>query len=293
MKDYLKFLEGKARFTAWLVVFFVLLFSVPPLMASEMKLTAKIFGIVVIVAISTALWIWRIQTIKRMQRKARVVLNLNDRFWLNEHISFYKHLSAADKKVFEDRIGLFVAEIAIVEVGQTMPQKSTCLYVASSAVIAFWGLPYWNYGDLAEVIVYPTNFNEDNTLNDHGVVSGKVHHGGLMDNTMVLSLPSLKSGFKLLDARNVGIHEFAHMLDKADESIDGIPAFLNENERKIWSSLVERDLHRRVKQSKFNQYGFTSEEEFFAVLMETYRENPKRVQKRYPELFEILDHHLK
>jgi Mlc titration factor MtfA (ptsG expression regulator) len=293
MKDYLKFLEGKARFTAWLVVFFVLLFSVPPLMASEMKLTAKIFGIVVIVAISTALWIWRIQTIKRMQRKARVVLNLNDRFWLNEHISFYKRLTAADKTVFEDRIGLFLAEISVIEVGQNMPQKFTCLYVASSAVIAFWGLPYWNYGELREVLVYPTNFNEDNTLDEQGHFSGKVHHGGLMDNTMVLSLPSLKNGFKLLDAKNVGIHEFAHMLDKADENIDGIPAFLNAEERKIWSALVDRDLHRQIKQSKFNPYGFTSEVEFFAVLMETYRENPKRVEKRYPELFEILDRHLK
>jgi Mlc titration factor MtfA (ptsG expression regulator) len=293
MKDYFKFLEGRARFTAWLVVFFVLLFSVPPLMASEMKQTAKVFGIVVIVAVSTALWIWRIQTVKRMQRKARIVLNLNDRFWLNEHILFYKRLSAADKTVFEDRIGLFLAEITIAEVGQTMPQKSTCLYVASSAVIAFWGLPYWNYGELTEVIVYPTNFNEYNAVDNNGVVSGKVYHGGMMDNAMVLSLPSLKSGFKLLDARNVGIHEFSHMLDKADESIDGIPVFLNEDERKIWASLVEHDLHRRVKQSKFNPYGFTSEEEFFAVLMETYRENPKRVQKRYPELFEILDRYLK
>ena len=86
MKSYLSFLEGKARFTAWLVVFFILLFSVPPLMASEMKITAKFFGIIVIVAISTALWIWRIQTVKRMQRKARIMLNLNDRFWLNQHI---------------------------------------------------------------------------------------------------------------------------------------------------------------------------------------------------------------
>jgi Mlc titration factor MtfA (ptsG expression regulator) len=292
MNDYMKFLEGKARFTSWLVVFFVLLFSVPPLMASEMKLMAKIFGIVVIVAISTALWIWRIQTIKRMQRKARVVLNLNDRFWLKEHIVFYNRLSSADKIVFEDRIGLFLAEITIVEVGQTIPQKSTCLYVASSAVIAFWGLPYWNYGELTEVIIYPSNFDEGNALDEHGAVSGKVHHGGLMDNTMVLSLPTLKNGFKLLDARNVGIHEFAHMLDKADDSIDGIPAFLNEDERKIWASLVEHDLHRQVKQSKYNQYAFTSKEEFFAVLIETYRENPKRVQKRYPELFEILERHL-
>jgi Mlc titration factor MtfA (ptsG expression regulator) len=292
MKSYLSFLEGKARFTAWLVVFFILLFSVPPLMASEMKLTAKVFGIVVIVAISTALWIWRIQTVKRMQRKSRVILNLNDRFWLNQHISFYKKLSARDKIIFEDRIGLFLAEITITEIGKNTPQKSTCLYVSSAAVISFWGLPYWNYGELSEVIVYPENFNEDSSINQKGVISGKVHHGGLMDRTMVLSLPTLIKGFVLLDASNVGIHEFAHMLDKADETVDGIPAFINGEERLVWAALVDREMRRKVKQSKFNAYGLTSGEEFFAVLMEAYRENPKRIEKRYPELFAILEEHL-
>jgi len=293
MKSYMSFLEGKARFTAWLVVFFVLLFSVPPLMATEMKVAAKVLGIVVILAISTALWIWRIQTIKRMQRKARIMLNLNDRFWLNQHISFYKKLTPRDKIIFEDRIGLFLAEITITEVAKDAPQKSTCLYVAASAVISFWGLPYWNYGELSEVLVYPDNFNEDNTIDHKGVIAGKVHHGGLMDNTMVLSLSSLKRGFLLLDASNVGIHEFAHMLDKADESVDGIPAFIQGEERLIWASLVERELRRKVKQSTFNAYGLTSEEEFFAVLMEAYRENPRRIEKRYPELFAILEGHLK
>jgi Mlc titration factor MtfA (ptsG expression regulator) len=262
-------------------------------MASEMKVTAKVFGIVVIVAISTALWIWRIQTVKRMQRKARVMLNLNDRFWLNQHISFYRKLSARDKIIFEDRVGLFLAEITITEVGKSAPQKSTSLYVASSAVIAFWGLPYWNYGQLSEVLVYPDNFNEDNSIDHKGVIAGKVNHGGLMDNTMVLSLPTLIKGFILLDASNVGIHEFAHMLDKADETVDGIPAFLTGEERFVWAALVDRELRRKVKQSKFNAYGLTSEEEFFAVLMEAYRENPRRIEKRYPELFAILEEHLK
>ncbi len=262
-------------------------------MATEMKIAAKVLGIIVILAISAALWIWRIQTIRRMQRKARVMLNLNDRFWLNQHISFYKKLSARDKIIFEDRIGLFLAEITITEVGKDFPQKSTGLYVAASAVISFWGLPYWNYGELSEVLVYPDNFNEDNTIDPKGVIAGKVHHGGLMDSTMVLSLTSLKKGFVLLDASNVGIHEFAHMLDMADETVDGIPAFIKGEERLVWAALVERELRGKAKQPEFNANGLTSEEEFFAVLMEAYRENPRRIEKRYPELFAILEAHLK
>jgi len=292
MSDYLKFLERKARFSAWLIIFFFLLITVPVLLESEYKSTAKLFGILVIVLLSVALWFWRTQTIRNVKRKARIRINLNDRFWLNQHILFYKKLSNSDKIVFEDRIGLFLAEINITEVDKEIPEKDTCLYIASSAVIAFWGLPYWNYGELSEILVYPSNFTDDNKLDIKGSVLGKVHHGGLMDSTMILSLPAVIRGFALNDGRNVGIHEFSHLLDKEGDGINGIPFMLTSEERLVWSKIVERELKRPGHNSKLNPYAFTNKDEFFAVLMETYRENPNRIQKKYPELYDILTAHL-
>lgn len=292
MKNYLSFLEGKARFAAWLSIFFLLLITVPILIQSDFKVLAKVVGVIVIVTLSIALWYWRTQTIRKMKRLARIRLNLNDRFWLNEHIPFYKLLNNSDKIVFEDRIGLFLAEIKITEIDKEVADKATCLYVASSAIITFWGLPYWNYGDLSEVLVYPNDFTHSNEINDNGNVQGKVHHGGLMDATMILSLPSLVNGFKLNDSRNVGIHEFAHLLDKHDESIDGLPFMLSKEERSIWANVVEHELRKKQKGSKIDPYAYTNESEFFAVLMETYRENPNRISKKYPELFHLLESNL-
>jgi hypothetical protein len=292
MKNYLSFLEGKARFSAWLIIFFILLLTVPILLKSDFKVLAKLIGVIVILTLSVALWIWRTQTIRNIKRKARVSLDLNDRYWLNDHILFYQNLNKKAKTIFEDRIGLFLAEIKITEVGKEITEKSTCLYVASSAVITFWGLPYWNYGELSEVLVYPYDFITSNGIDEKGIVQGKIHHGGLMDSTMILSLTSLINGFKLNDSKNVGIHEFTHLLDKADDSIDGLPFYLSKDEIRIWTRVFEKELISKKGISKINPYAFKNQSEFFAVLMETYIENPIRIKKRYPELFEILERNL-
>lgn len=293
MNDYLKFLEGRARFSAWLIVFFLLLITIPALMGSELKLAAKWFGVAVIALLSIALWIWRTQTVRRVKRKARIPINLNDKYWLNEHIPFYKFLKTADKKIFEDRIALFLAEVVIAEVGKEIPQKSTCFYVASSAVIAFWGLPYWNYGELSEVLVYPEDFTEDNRPDPSGAFQGKVHHGGIMDATMILSLPALKRGFDLSkDGKNVGIHEFAHLLDKSDRSIDGIPFIIDEVDRRVWLGLIGHYLRKKNIREVIGAHAASNPAEFFAALVELYRENPERLEKRFPELYILMEKEL-
>lgn len=292
MKDYINHIESKSRFAAWIGVFFILLITIPILLKSDLKFLAKIVGVMVILTLTVALWYWRTRTIREIKRKARIRFNLNDRYWLTNNISFYKELTNTDKKIFEDRLGLFLAEIKITEIGKEVPDKSTCFYVGSSAIITFWGLPYWNYGELSEVLVYPDNFTTDNNINGQGNIQGKVHQGGLMDSTMILSLPALIKGFKLYDSQNVGIHEFAHLLDKQDDSIDGIPFMFSEEDRKIWSMIVEREIKKKRVKTKIDAYALTNESEFFAVLMETYRENPNRVKKKYPELYRILESNL-
>lgn len=293
MKDYLNFLEKKSRFGAILIVLFLVLITIPALLVSDNKVIAKALGIILVALLSIALWFWRMQSFRKIRNKARIQLNLNDRYWLNEHITFYKALSKGDKKIFEDRIGLFLAEMRISEIGKEIADKSTCLYVACSAIITFWGLPYWNYGELSEVLIYPENFTEDNVIDHKGNVLGKVHHGGLMDSTMILSLPSLIYGFSLSDSKNVGIHEFSHLLDKEDESIDGLPCMFSKEDRVIWSNIVEKELHKKHSDFKLNGYAYTDKSEFFAVLMETFRENPDRIKKKFPELYDILLSYLK
>lgn len=287
---YIDYLKSKGRFAVWIFTFLFLLATIPLLLNTNNTSTAKFFGVFVLVLIVFALWVWRIQTRKRADRLARVRLTTNETHWLNKHIPFYSNLNKEQKRIFEDRVGIFLAEITITEVDNDVPEKSTCLYVASSAIIAYWGLPYWNYGDLSEVLVYPSNFDMNNALNKRGLVSGKVHHGGLLDNTMILSLPALIHGFEnKSDKSNVGIHEFAHLLDKADGSIDGLPFMLKREDKQYWIDLIEREISKiQSSASNINAYGATNRPEFFAVITEYYKERPQLLKNKHPELFDMM-----
>jgi Mlc titration factor MtfA (ptsG expression regulator) len=292
MNNYFKFLEGKARFSAWLIVLFITLLCIPLLLNSDHKVLAKIVGVSIVVLFSVALWYWRTQTLRKIKMQARIKLNLNDRFWLNEHIPYYKVLSKSNKTIFEDRLGLFLAEIRIKEIGKEMPEKETCLYVASSAIIAFWGLPYWNYGELTEVLVYPKDFNELNEMHNNGSGQRNIHHGGLIDSTMFLSLDSLVKGFKKLDGQNVGIHESLHLISKNDHFIDGVPGLFSIQDQKLWNELIETELIGLVKQGILDNYVYSGKTEFFAVIMKYYREKPEKIERHFPEIHAILKKNL-
>tara|TARA_B100000508_G_scaffold141026_1_gene145232 strand:+ start:5576 stop:6445 length:870 start_codon:yes stop_codon:yes gene_type:complete len=283
---------GKAKpFIPWIILFALLLGSIPVILSYKGVTVAKTIGVLVVVSIIAALWIWRINTRRKSDRNERVKLTTNDRFWLKDHIPFYNGLSNEDKKIFEDRIGIFLADITITEIGEEVANKSTCLYVACSAVIAYWGLPYWNYGVLREVLVYPSNFDPSNELNKLGIVEGKVHHGGLMNNTMILSLPALEKGFQIdNDKKNVGVHEFAHLLDKSDGSIDGMPPLMGEEDRELWTKLMEKGIKDiKAGDSTIPDYGSTNNAEFFAVVSTYYKECPKLLKVKHRQLYELME----
>ncbi|MGB0934425.1 MAG: hypothetical protein ACPGU5_09085, partial [Lishizhenia sp.] len=83
---YINYLKGKGRFTVWILSFLFLLATIPLLLNADNTLTAKFFGVFVLVLIVFALWVWRIQTRKRADRLARVRLTTNEIHWLNRHI---------------------------------------------------------------------------------------------------------------------------------------------------------------------------------------------------------------
>jgi hypothetical protein len=273
------------------MLFIILLASIPILTMLEQKNLAKIIGISTVLLTAFAIRRWLYFANKLKGKPSKISLNINDRYWLIENIDFYKKLSKSDKKIFEDRIALFVTDIIITEIGKEVPSRDTCLYVASSAVITFWGLPYWNYGRLSEVLVYPNNFTYENEIDPQGQILGKVHQGGLMDTTMILSLPALIAGFlNSNDKNNVGIHEFAHLIDKADGLIDGVPVNLEADTRNRWIELFSKEFAEIQKKSNdINQYGAASLPEFFAVIIEYYKESPDKLERNHKELFNLLN----
>ncbi len=108
---------------------------------SGYSLTGKFLGIILIVSLSIALWIWRMQTLKQMAYHQRVRLNTNDCFWLKENIPFYRRLNPKDKSVFEDRLGLVLANVEITYQNGKIPERTEAISLCALATIFLWDLP--------------------------------------------------------------------------------------------------------------------------------------------------------
>lgn len=211
--------------------------------------------------------------------------------FLNTHVSFYQQLSEEDKRLFERRVQLFLSTTDIVAYGPITVEEADRLLIAASAIIPVWAFPKWHYFNLKRVILLPGAFNADfHTGENDSTILGMVGTGPLQDK-MILSKPALHHGFANdRDKRNVGIHEFAHLIDMADGDCDGFPERLKEHAYSIpWFELVRHKMNAiRSRESNICNYGSTNQLEFFAVATEYFFERPKMMKRKHPELYDAL-----
>ncbi|MVM32065.1 peptidase [Spirosoma sp. HMF4905] len=210
---------------------------------------------------------------------------------LQAYIPYYQELSPDKKKLFEDRVNHFLHHVKIEGVATTVDDVDKVL-VASSAIIPIFGFTDWYY-PLTNVLLYEGSFNADfQTTGEGRNILGMVGEGGALQSTMVLSKPALHEGFANETSKgNTGIHEFVHLLDKADGSTDGLPEYLLEKDHiKPWLQLIHKSIHDiKANHSDINPYGITNEAEFFAVVSEYFFKRPDLLHEKHPELFARLE----
>jgi Mlc titration factor MtfA (ptsG expression regulator) len=246
--------------------------------------------IVLILVIALLLVIW----IRRNNRRWIVPSESFPSDWrifLARDISFYNSLSEDEKGRFEYKVYEFLLNFRITGI-ETSVDAEDKLLVASSAVIPIFKFDDWRYTDLQEVLLYPSMFNEKfDTEGPDRNITGMVG-SGYMEGKMILSKPALKHGFKNeSDKKNTAIHEFVHLIDKIDGSIDGIPSLLLEKQYSIpWIDLINQKIDEIFEgQSDINPYGGTNRAEFFSVVSEYFFERPKLLEKNHPGLYELLE----
>lgn len=249
------------------------------------QIFAVIFFLLVVIAS-----LWRL-----LSKKRKPVTTPFPETWrrtLAEKVKFYDQLPAAEKTRFEAGILQFLDEVRITGVGAEVDDTDRLL-VASSAVIPLFGFPGWRYRNVDEVLLYEGAFNEDydTQKGEERNILGMVG-GGSLNRTMILSKPSLHQGFALQNSkRNVGIHEFVHLLDRADGATDGIPESLLQQAFVIpWVKLMHREIEAiQSGKSEIDEYGSTNEAEFLSVVSEYFFQQPELLEKKHPELFALLE----
>lgn len=164
-------------------------------------------------------------------------------------------------------------------------RDETRLLVAASAISLTVGWPGYTWDQLAEVLLYPDDFDRDYNFGGTDA-SGTAHPWGVV----IISVPALNRSFEYSHhGYHVGFHEFAHLLDLAQTRFDGIPSYLNDDSIRRWIKIVRKEETRlRRGNSVLDPYALSNSVEFFATAVEAFFQLPVEMADRHHELYSFL-----
>jgi Mlc titration factor MtfA (ptsG expression regulator) len=242
-------------------------------------MTAVLIPIVIIVFLFW--WFWRTPRVKPAPGVEDI---------LEKQVKYYRQLGDDDKKRFASEVTEFMSHVTVEGVGTDVEELDRVL-IAASAVIPIFAFPGWKYRNLTNVILYPDTFDEKYQFEgDRRTILGMVGSGPL-NGQMLLSKNALRHGFsEYTDKSNTAIHEFVHLVDKTDGTVDGMPQSLLQHRYSLpWLQVMHTEIQRiEAGHSDINPYAAMNESEFLAVASEYFFENPGRMQEHHPELYGIL-----
>ena len=126
---------------------------------------------------------------------------------------------------------------------------------------------------------------------DHQAILGQAWLNG----PVILVWDAVQRGARHPESgHNVVFHEFAHILDMRDGSADGTPELHSRKLYNQWVKICSEEFFRLQKESAkgkktvLDSYGAVHEAEFFAVATELFFDRPRRMQKKHPELYNVL-----
>ena len=232
---------------------------------------------------------------RRIRRRRSLLGQVFPQEWeavLQRDVAFFRALDPEAQQRFRRQLQLFIGEKRITGISVKV-DTTTRVLAAASAIIPIFGFPGWEWHQISEVLIYPSRFKQDFSVGntaDHGIL-GMVGTGS-MNRLMILSKPDLLAGFHNPgDKRNVGLHEFAHLVDLSDGAVDGVPMVgLDRGAVGPWIELVRQKMQEiDAGKSDIHPYALTNEAEFFAVVAEYFFERPGVMRQKHPKLYAALE----
>lgn len=208
---------------------------------------------------------------------------------LRTHVAFFEALDDTGRARFRQLVQIFLDEVRITGI-RTDLDETVRVLVAASAVIPIFGFHDWEYHRLHEVLIYPDAFDDAYRSRggpgEHILGMVGLHH---LSGVMILSKPALLEGFARHSGKqNVGVHEFAHLIEK-EASDYGLPPEVPWLAVRQWVRYVARELaHPPSHRAHISAYAYTNEHEFFAVLAEYFFTSPELLKRQDPTLYAML-----
>ncbi|UJR79521.1 zinc-dependent peptidase [Sandaracinus amylolyticus] len=243
-------------------------------------------GIVIALVVAIALHLLKTRRTRRRRALARTPFPASMRAVLEARVEYYQRLSPSERRRFEDEVRFFLDEQTITGPRGAALGERLRVLVAASAVIVVFGRRGFRYPKLRDVVVYDEAFDEEYREGHAKHILGMVHGQG----PILFSARALEQGFaNTRDGLNVGVHEFAHVLDFDTGQADGVPSFMPWNSVTPWLSVMHDEAQRiERRRSILRGYATTNEAEFFAVATEAFFERPRAMRDKHPELYALL-----
>lgn len=246
------------------------------------------FALALVFAVAAAgVWVLVRRGAERV--RAASVSPTRQRQLLGRYVPYYAALPRHRQRQFNARVTAFFRDVRIEGAGCDIDDRDRIL-VAASAQMVLLGTGEASFPNLREVVLQPTHFDDrfeaaDPELDMLGMVGEE-----LFSRTVVLSREALRASFAADAEVHVGVHEFAHLLDRADGRVDGVPsAYLPREDIADWRDLMAVELARLAAgDSCLDPYAEGDAGEAFAVATEHYFLWPRELAAGHPELYARL-----
>lgn len=197
---------------------------------------------------------------------------------------YYNRLNQEQKKDFERRLKYFLSSKKFI--ARNMPEVTDEMKVliGACAVQITFGYKPLKFAHFNKIILYPTKYYSHFSKRNH---KGEVNPNGMI----VLSWEHFLNGYNIPDdGFNLGLHEMAHALRLEDAIQDEEYAFLDSSSLSIWHRISIKEMRniRKGKGKFLRGYAARNAEEFFAVCIEQFFEQPHEFKKELPELYKAL-----
>jgi Mlc titration factor MtfA (ptsG expression regulator) len=219
--------------------------------------------------------------------------------FLARHVPHYNRLAAAERAKLDDDVRLLVAEKRWEGCGGLALTEEIRVGIAGQACLLILGLDIDLYDSVTSILVYPTGYrtprvltiSDTGTLHDETAVMGEAERRG----AIVISWHDAREGGRHSEpGANVVVHEFAHAIDTRLGAAEGVPPLANRRLRIDWRRVMSQEYERLVRAADrgrvtlLDHYGAESETEFFAVVTESFFQQPLELRREHRELYDLL-----
>jgi len=219
---------------------------------------------------------------------------------LRQNVPYANGFLDEERRRFEDIVRVLVTEKHFEGCDGFEITDEVRLTIAGHAAIPVVNLEEAYYPALRSILVYPESFRvTDTDVGDDGVWTeeAETRAGESWDlGVIVLAWTEVVRSYKkLADGYNVVLHEFAHQLDTAEWSSEGLPVLDDSELAERWAEVLsaEFERHSSGRRGILDPYGALDPAEFFAVAIETFFEKPQAMKRFHSDLYETLRAYLK